>query len=79
MTSPPNRPKGNPRPQKVGHLPQKSEKMQSHQIKLKIGIETKFGTRNSKIRVLTLENNRKMGKRPQIDPRHPKIDQGENW
>ena len=64
MTSPPNRPKSNPRPPKVGHLPHKSEKMLSHQIKLKIGRETKFGTRNLKIRVLTLENNRKMGKRP---------------
>ena len=64
MTSQPNGPKGNPRPPKVGHLAQKSEKLQSHQIKLKFGRETKIGTRISKIRVLTLENNRKMGKRP---------------
>ena len=64
MTSPPNRPKGNPRPPKVGHLPQKCEKMKSHQIRLKNGRETKFGTRNSELMVLTLESDRKMGKRP---------------
>ena len=36
------------------HLPKNSEKMQSHQIMLKLGRETKFGARNLKIRVLTL-------------------------
>ena len=51
---------GAPRPLKMGHLPQKSEKMQSHQIKLKIGIDTNSSTRITKIRVLTLENNRKL-------------------
>ena len=72
MTSPPNRPKGIPSPPKVGHLPRKCEKMQSHQIKLKLGKETKFGTRISKIRVLKIENNRKLGKRPPNWPQAPK-------
>ena len=57
-----NRPTGNPRPPKMGHLPRKYEKMQSRRIKLKLSRETKFGTRISKMMVLTLENNRKMGK-----------------
>jgi hypothetical protein len=45
----------------MGHLPRKYEKMQSHQIKIKIGREAKFGTRNLKIMILKLENNRKVG------------------
>ena len=56
--------KGQSQAPKNGSLPQKSEKMKSHQITLKIGRETKFGMRNSKIRVLTRENNRKLGIRP---------------
>ena len=36
-------------------------KMQSRRIRMKIGKETKFGTINLNIRVLKLENKRKMG------------------
>ena len=61
MTSSLDLPTGNPRPLKMGHLLRKYEKMQSHQIDLKIGRETKFGKRKSKIRALKPENNGKMG------------------
>ena len=44
-----------------------------HQIKMKIGREAKFGTRNLKIMFLKLETIGKWANNPQIDPRHPKI------
>ena len=71
MTSSPDRPTGNPSPPKMGHLPRKYEKMQSHQIKMKIGREAKFGTRNPKMTVPTLETMGKWATDPQINPRYP--------
>ena len=48
--------------------------MQSHQIKLKIGMVTNQDTRNQKIMLLKLKNNGKIGLlTPKIDPRRTEI------
>ena len=57
----------------MGHLPNKSEKMKSSQIKIKIGIDTNSSTRISKIITSKLENNRKMDQLLLNDPRHLKM------
>ena len=71
--APPHTTKTWPRPPIMGHLPRKYEKMQSHQIKMKIGTDTNKSTRNPKMIIPKLENNGKRVKKNQNRSQPPKF------